>query len=91
MASTIALSVTDHRSTVTLTLNDPIGPNNTWTADAPGVLSANSGTWNQLTGNGPLNIRGGSPEEIILVIQGVNTYAPVQGQTGTAFITAKVA
>jgi|ERR1035441_1682644 hypothetical protein len=83
MASTIKLSVTDSSSSVELTLKDPIGPNNTWFAGDDGVLSKNSGTWNQLMGSGDLTVRGGKPEELVLTIKGINTYNPSIGQTGT--------
>jgi hypothetical protein len=81
MPSTIKLSITDHAHTVELTLNDPIGPNNSWSAGTSGVLSSDSGTWNQLTGAGDLNLH--APHETVLVIQGINTYAPSDGMPGS--------
>lgn len=83
MASIILLTITDHSATVTVTLNDPIGPTNSWTASPAGILSKDAGSWNQLTGSGDLEIRGGHPETTMLTIKEINTYAPAVGMQGS--------
>jgi hypothetical protein len=84
MPSIIKLKVSGEGHEAMIILNDPVGTNNPWSTQSAGVLSQNQGEWNQTpTAAFPLVIRGSAPSGIILQVQGINTYVPVEGMQGT--------
>ena len=84
MPSIIKLKVSGEGHQAMITLNDPLLTNNPWSTQSSGVLSQDQGDWNQTPNAAfPLVIRGNAPNEIILQVQGINTYVPVEGMQGT--------
>jgi hypothetical protein len=84
MASKVIITLTFGTDEATLTMLDPIGPNNTWSCDPANFLSAPSGAWSQGIGSNPIVLQDSKSANNVLQFDSLNMYAPAVGQKGDA-------
>ncbi len=84
MASKVIITLTFGGNDATLTLLDPVGPNNTWSCNPAGFLSVPSGAWSQGIGSNPVVLQDSQSANNVLQFDGLNMYSPAVGQEGDA-------
>ncbi|MGY4601167.1 hypothetical protein ACVWXL_008913 [Bradyrhizobium sp. GM22.5] len=84
MASRVIITLTFGGDDATLTMLDPVGPNNTWSCNPAGFLSVPSGAWSQGIGSNPVVLQDSNSASNVLQFDGLNMYSPAVGQTGNA-------
>jgi len=84
MASKVLITLTFGGDDATLTMLDPIGPNNTWSCNPAGFLSAPSGGWSQGLGSNPVVLQDSHSANNVLQFEGLNMYSPAVGQKGNS-------
>ncbi|MEY9419463.1 hypothetical protein ABIF69_005905 [Bradyrhizobium japonicum] len=84
MASKVIITLTFGSDDATLTMLDPVGPNNTWSCDPAGFLSAPNGAWSQGIGSNPVVLQDSNSANNVLQFDGLNMYSPAPGQKGDA-------
>jgi hypothetical protein len=84
MASKVVITLTFGANDATLTMLDPIGPNNTWSCDPAGFLSAPNGAWSQGIASNPVMLQDSSSANNVLQFDALNMFAPAVAQKGDA-------
>ena len=85
MASKVEMRLTWGHDSASLTLLDPIGPNNTWSCSPGNFLSFPSGKWAQGLGALPVILSDPSDQHNVLQFDSLNMFDPQNGlQSGDA-------